>query len=113
MPVRDESNVVTLGEGGTPMLRARNLERTLDARTLYIKDEGINPTGSFKARGLSAAVSRAKELGLMRLTVPSGGQRRGRAGVVLRSRGHGVLRVSCPRTRRWPTRKRRRSQGRT
>ena len=77
MPVRDESNVVTLGEGGTPMLRARNLERTLDARTLYIKDEGVNPTGSFKARGLSAAVSRAKELGLMRLTVPSAGNAAG------------------------------------
>ena len=77
MPVRDESNVVTLGEGSTPMLRARNLERTLDARTLYIKDEGVNPTGSFKARGLSAAVSRAKELGLMRLTVPSAGNAAG------------------------------------
>ncbi|MCY4448897.1 MAG: threonine synthase [Chloroflexi bacterium] len=73
LPVRDESNVVTLGEGGTPMLRASNLERSLDARTLYIKDEGQNPTGSFKARGLSAAVSRAKELGLTRLTVPSAG----------------------------------------
>ncbi len=73
LPVRDEANVVTLGEGGTPMLRASNLERSLDARTLYIKDEGQNPTGSFKARGLSAAVSRAKELGLTRLTVPSAG----------------------------------------
>ena len=73
MPVRDESNVVTLGEGGTPLLRASNLERSLGARTLYIKDEGQNPTGSFKARGLSAAVSRAKELGLTRLTAPSAG----------------------------------------
>ena len=45
MPVRDESNVVTLGEGGTPMMRAGNLERSLDARTLYIKDEGQNPHG--------------------------------------------------------------------
>ena len=73
MPVLDEANVVTLGEGGTPMLRAPNLERSLGARTLYIKDEGQNPTGSFKARGLSAAVSRAKELGLTRLTAPSAG----------------------------------------
>ena len=73
MPVRDESNVVTLGEGGTPMMRAGNLERSLDARTLYIKDEGQNPTGTFKARGLSSAVSRAKELGLTRLTAPSAG----------------------------------------
>ncbi len=73
MPVRDESNIVTLGEGGTPMIRASNLERSLGARTLYIKDEGQNPTGTFKARGLSSAVSRAKELGLTRLTVPSAG----------------------------------------
>ena len=73
MPVRDEANIVTLGEGGTPMMRAVNLERTLGARTLYIKDEGQNPTGTFKARGLSSAVSRAKELGLTRLTVPSAG----------------------------------------
>ena len=77
MPVRDEANVVTMGEGGTPMLRARRLERLHDARTLYIKDEGINPTGSFKARGLSAAVSRAKELGLTKLTVPSAGNAAG------------------------------------
>ena len=77
MPVRDEANVVTLGEGGTPLLRARRLEAAHDARTLYIKDEGLNPTGSFKARGLSAAVSRAKELGLHRLTIPSAGNAAG------------------------------------
>ena len=73
LPVRNEANVVTMGEGGTPLMRAPNLERSLGARTLYIKDEGQNPTGTFKARGLSAAVSRAKELGLTRLTVPSAG----------------------------------------
>ena len=44
---------------------------------LYIKDEGVNPTGSFKARGLSAAVSRAKELGLTRITMPSAGNAAG------------------------------------
>ena len=73
MPVRDPQNVVTLGEGGTPMGRARRLEQALDAREVYIKDEGVNPTGSFKARGLSAAVSRARELGLERLSLPSAG----------------------------------------
>ena len=73
MPVLDEANVVTMGEGGTPMLRAARLERQYNARTLYIKDEGLNPTGSFKARGLSAAVSKAKELGLTKLTIPSAG----------------------------------------
>ena len=77
LPVRDEANVVTLGEGGTPMLRARRLEAALRARTLYIKDEGQNPTGSFKARGMSTGVSRAKELGLLRLTTPSAGNAAG------------------------------------
>lgn len=77
LPIRNEHNVVTLGEGGTPMLQASQLEKALDARTLFIKDEGVNPTGSFKARGLSAAVSRAKELGLTSLTVPSAGNAAG------------------------------------
>ena len=77
MPMRDESNVVTLGEGVTPMARARRLEQALDAKTIYIKDEGLNPTGSFKARGISAAVSKAKELGLTRLVMPSAGNAAG------------------------------------
>ena len=77
MPVRDEASIVSIGEGGTPMLRARRLEATHGAKTLFIKDEGMNPTGSFKARGLSAAVSKAKELGLMKLTVPSAGNAAG------------------------------------
>ena len=77
LPVRDEANVVTLGEGGAPMQRARRLEEAHGARTLYIKDEGQNPTGSFKARGMSAAVSKARELGLTRLTTPSAGNAAG------------------------------------
>ena len=77
MPLLDESNVVTLGEGGTPMLRAPRLEAHTGARRLMIKDEGQNPTGTFKARGLSSAVSKAKELGLSKLTVPSAGNAAG------------------------------------
>ncbi|HWO72137.1 MAG TPA: threonine synthase [Dehalococcoidia bacterium] len=73
LPVRDEANIVALGEGGTPLLRARGLEQRLGAREVYIKDEGLNPTGTFKARGLSAAVSRAKELGVSSIAVPSAG----------------------------------------
>ena len=73
MPVRHEANVVTLGEGFTPIFRAERLGRRLGCKALYIKDEGLNPTSSFKARGLSAAVSRAKELGLTALTLPSAG----------------------------------------
>ncbi len=77
MPVRDEANVVTLGEGFTPIFHARRLGRELGCGQLYIKDEGINPTASFKARGLSAAVSKAKELGITKLTMPSAGNAAG------------------------------------
>jgi threonine synthase len=73
MPVIDTDNLVTLGEGGTPLMRANNLGKTLGLENLYIKDEGLNPTGSFKARGLSAAVSKAKEVGEMRVTMPTAG----------------------------------------
>ena len=72
-PVRDEAKVVSLGEGFTPLLRAERLGQSVGAGSLLIKDEGMNPTASFKARGLSAAVSKAKELGLSRLTMPSAG----------------------------------------
>jgi threonine synthase len=73
MPVRHEANVVSLGEGGTPLLAAHGIEARLGAREVWIKEEGLNPTGSFKARGLSAAVSRAKELGVRKLAIPSAG----------------------------------------
>lgn len=73
MPVRDENNVVTLGEGYTPVLHARRLGMIHEAPYLFIKEEGLNPTGSFKARGLSAAVSKAKELGVTAIGIPSAG----------------------------------------
>ena len=73
MPVIDPNNVVTLGEGGTPLMPANNLGASIGLENLYIKDEGLNPTGSFKARGLSAAVSKAKEVGEMRVTMPTAG----------------------------------------
>jgi threonine synthase len=73
MPVLDAANVVSLGEGGTPLLRAAGLEAALGTREVWVKEEGLNPTGSFKARGLSAAVSKAKELGVRRIAVPSAG----------------------------------------
>ena len=77
MPVRDEQNVVTLGEGFTPIFKAERLGADTGCNALYIKDEGLNPTGSFKARGLGAAVSKAKELGISRLTMPSAGNAAG------------------------------------
>lgn len=64
---------VTLGEGMTPVLHAKRLGASMGLSNLYIKDEGLNPTGSFKARGLSAAVSRAKELGVKVLATPTAG----------------------------------------
>lgn len=73
MPVRDPANVVTLGEGGTPLLAAPRVGEQFGFARLYIKDEGLNPTGSFKARGISAAVSRAKELGVRAFTIPTAG----------------------------------------
>ena len=77
MPVIDPANIVSLGEGFTPLLHAGRLGRHLGMGSLLIKDEGVNPTGSFKARGLSVAVSKALELGQMRLTMPSAGNAAG------------------------------------
>jgi len=77
MPILDEANVITLGEGFTPIFKAERLGKEVGANALYIKDEGLNPTASFKARGLSAAVSKAKELGITKLTMPSAGNAAG------------------------------------
>ncbi len=73
MPVRDPRNIVSLGEGSTPLLSAPRLGELFGCSQLYIKEEGLNPTGSFKARGISAAVSRAKELGVKAFTIPTAG----------------------------------------
>jgi threonine synthase len=73
MPVRDPASRLTLGEGGTPLLRAERLGQALGLSRLWLKDESQNPTGSFKARGLAAAISRAKELGARAVAIPSAG----------------------------------------
>lgn len=73
LPVRDPACAVRLGEGWTPLLRTDRLARELGLQTLWIKDEAQNPTGSFKARGLCLAVSRAVELGARALALPSAG----------------------------------------
>jgi threonine synthase len=64
---------VTLGEGLTPLLAARRLGAAMGLERLYVKDEGLNPTGSFKARGMTAAVTRAKQLGAKTLAAPTAG----------------------------------------
>src|SRR5690349_947469 len=75
LPVREERHVLTLGEGMTPLLAAPQLApRGLEGEAhLYVKDEGQNPTGSFKARGMAAAVSRALELGVSGVVTPTAG----------------------------------------
>ena len=72
LPASAES-VVSLGEGWTPLLRACRLGARIGADSLWVKDEGLNPTGSFKARGLSCAISMCKELGIRRVAIPSAG----------------------------------------
>ena len=65
--------IVSLGEGWTPLLRTRRLGSRIGAESLWVKDEGLNPTGSFKARGLSCAVSMCVELGIKKVAIPSAG----------------------------------------
>ena len=77
LPVERDENVVNLGEGFTPLLHASRLGAQLGLSQLFIKDEGQNPTQSFKARGMAAAVSMAKELGAKKLAVPSAGNAAG------------------------------------
>lgn len=77
LPVERDENVVTLGEGFTPLVHASRLGSQTGFSRLYIKDEGQNPTQSFKARGMAAAVSMAKELGAQKLAVPSAGNAAG------------------------------------
>jgi threonine synthase len=73
LPVRKPPSIVSLGEGMTPLIHARRLGERLGAAGLWIKDEGLNPTGSLKARGFSCAVSMAVELGIPKVAVRSGG----------------------------------------
>jgi threonine synthase len=77
LPLDDERNLLSLGEGMTPLLKADRLGAALGFSNLFIKDEGVNPTGSFKARGMSVAISMAKELGVKKLAVPSAGNAAG------------------------------------
>ncbi len=77
LPVVNDVNIVTLGEGWTPLVHAMRLGEKLGMRELYIKDESLNPTGAFKARGLCLAISMAKELGVKKVAIPSAGNAAG------------------------------------
>lgn len=73
MPTEYEENIITLGEGWTPLVVASRLGEFLGLSNLYLKDESLNPTGSFKARGMSAAISQAKEKGVRKIVIPTAG----------------------------------------
>ncbi|HEV8286622.1 MAG TPA: threonine synthase [Chitinophagaceae bacterium] len=73
LPVKDKKNIVSLGEGMTPIVRLSNLENKYGFSHLSMKDESFNPTGSFKARGISMAVSKMKELGIKKCIIPTAG----------------------------------------
>jgi threonine synthase len=77
LPVRDPRHALCLGEGFTPLFRADRLGQAVGFANLFIKDEGLNPTGSFKARGLGVALSRARELGVEAVSIPSAGNAAG------------------------------------
>jgi threonine synthase len=100
LPVSDSKNIISLGEGGTPLFKATNLSKVIGIPRLYWKDEGGNPTGSFKARGMSAAISKAKELGIRKLAIPTAGN----AGVALAAYGARAgmeIHVFMPRGTPW------------
>ena len=73
LPVEAQANIVTLGEGMTPLLEVQHLASQYRLPFLFLKDESNNPTGSFKARGLSMAISKAKELGIRKCAIPTAG----------------------------------------
>ena len=77
LPAESEEEIVTLGEGGARLVPLQRLGRNYGLRNLYVKDESGNPTGTFKARGLSAAVSMARKLGAPKLAIPSAGNAAG------------------------------------
>jgi threonine synthase len=97
LPLLDGELPVTLGEGATPLSTAPALAKNAGVRTLWLKDEGLNPTASFKARGMSAAVTRAKALGVPGLVAPTAGN----AGAALAAYGVAAsipVRIYAPET---------------
>jgi threonine synthase len=95
LPIEPDESPVTLGEGATPLLRVARIGERYGLRDLWVKDEGKNPTGSFKARGLAAAVTRAVRAGGERFVVPTAGN----AGIALAAyagRAGAAARVYAP-----------------
>ena len=73
LPPQNIESIVSLGEGMTPLIRARRLGAAIGIQKLWVKDEGMNPTASFKARGMTTAITMARELGIRKIAIPSAG----------------------------------------
>ncbi len=79
LPVKDDTNIVTLGEGFTPVTRIVRIGESLGLKQLFVKDDGLIPTGTFKARGMTTAISKVKELGIKKVALASAGNAGGAA----------------------------------
>ena len=97
MPLFDGEQPLTLGEGWTPLIHARRLGKEFGLERLFVKDESLNPTNSFKARGLSAAVTRAAHLGARVLSVPSAGNAANAMAAYAAAGGHRSARLHAAR----------------
>jgi threonine synthase len=73
LPPQHPESIVSLGEGMTPLIRTQRLGAAMGAQQLWVKDEGLNPTASFKARGMTTAITMAQELGIRKIAIPSAG----------------------------------------
>jgi threonine synthase len=73
LPPQSPESIVSLGEGMTPLIRTHRLGAAIGSQNLWVKDEGLNPTASFKARGMTTAITMAKELGIRKIAIPSAG----------------------------------------
>jgi threonine synthase len=101
LPIFDDEDPVSLGEGFTPLVHARSLGSRLGLDNLYVKDESLNPTQSFKARGQSTAITRAKALGVSTVVVPSAGNA-GNAMAAYAARAGLAAQVFLPRDAKKP-----------
>ena len=97
LPLVGDEEPITLGEGTTPLLPARRLGEAIGVADLWVKDEAANPTGSFKARGLAAAVTRAVRAGATRFVLPTAGNA-GVAAAAYGAKAGATVRVYAPRT---------------
>lgn len=104
LPVRDRANVMTLGEGMTPIVPLPRYGRQVGVPRLIVKEEGLLPSGSFKARGAAVGVSRARELGVERLALPTNGNA-GAAWATYAARAGMACLVAMPREAPLVTRK--------